>query len=530
MYSIIVIDDEFIVREGVKKNISWNEYGFDLVGDCENGFEAIEYIDELKPDVVITDICMPFIDGIELSRYITEKHPLTKIILLTGYDDFEYAQQAVKLKIFDYILKPITATELRKVLVKLKKELDEEVKKLDDLNRLKVQLNESLPLLKERYLNNLISGNLKNYSNINRLNHFGIDKNKKNFLVFVSDLDSSSESSLLEEDQELFYYAVYNICEEITNENTVVFQNNDNLIVAILSFDKEDEILEYSYKVTEKIRQTVEKYLKVTITTGIGEICYSIFDISKSYKSACSALDYRFIAGNNKVINISDFEGKSIKDNKINIKWEGKIVFAIKTSTLDDIESTIFNFVKYIKESKGSIEDSYYQIQLIVISIIGYLNELEITQKDVFGNTNILNQVYKLKTLEETKKWLKEICFQTSDYISGKRENYCKVQALKAKDYILKNYSDKNLNLSSICKYILVSTSYFSSFFKIYTGYTFVEYLTKVRIEKASELLKSTDLKTYEIAEKVGYSDPHYFSLIFKKIMSFTPSYYRNNL
>jgi two-component system response regulator YesN len=528
MYSVIIVDDEFFVREGVKKNIHWGKYGFELVGDCENGFEAKEMIDKLKPDAVITDICMPFVDGIELSRYILEKYPLTKIILLTGYDDFEYAQQAVKLKVFDYVLKPVTANEFKKALVKLKDDLDGEAKKLKDLSNLKIQLHESLPLLKERYLNRLILGNLENKRSIEKLSQFGLDINKKNYMVFIVDIDTISDNSF-SENEDLFYYAVYNICCEISGDNSVVFQNNNNLTVSILAFDNEDELVENISMITEEIRQAVEKYLDFTVTIGIGRICHSFYNIHKSYESACSALDYRLITGKNKIINIIDFDIKSTKKIE-DIKWERKIVIAIKTSTLNDIENVIAEFIQHLKDIQMSVEDSYYSIQLIVIFIIGYLNELGVNQRSVFQNTNILNQVNKLKTLEETQNFLRDICFKVSDYISGKRENYCKTQALKAQKYINENYSDKNLTLTSISKYLLVSTSYFSSFFKIYAGCTFVEYLTKIRMEKALELLKSTDLKTYEIAEKVGYNDPHYFSLIFKKNNSCTPSDYRNSL
>lgn len=533
MYTILIVDDESFVREGIKENIDWNKHGFELVGDCENGLQAMEAVDRFKPDIVLTDICMPFVDGLELTRYIVEKYACTKVVILTGYDEFEYAQQAVKLKAFDYMLKPITANELRKVLDKLKKELDEESSKLEDLNRLKKQLRESLPLLRERFLNRLISGNLKTSEIKDKLDYFSIKLSGSCYLAFTLDIDDYGDFKLSHPgtEDELLQFAVFNICEEIISSraNCIVFQNSTEKPVMIIAGDEPQALQEASADLSEEIRQAVEKFLKFSVTIGIGKSCTDIGDINLSYKYALSALDYRFLMGKNRVISINDIEGNVLERPAYNNEWERKLVSAIKIGTTEDIEAIASLLIQNLKESYTSIQKCYYQIQQAVMSVIGALNELGISETEVFGEEGrLLAEVYRLKTLDETKEWLKKLFKTASGYLTGRRNDNCQIQAEKAIEYIKDNYSDPGISLNAICKHLLMSTSYFSAVFKSYTGQTFVEHLTKVRVEKAMELLKSTNLKTYEIAEKVGYNDPHYFSLIFKKSSGYSPSEYRD--
>ncbi len=535
MYTILIVDDESVVREGIKRNINWNEHGFELVGDCENGLEAMEAVEKLCPDIVLTDICMPFVDGLELTKFIMERYPRTRVIILTGYDEFEYAQQAVKLKAFDYMLKPITANELRNVLDKLKNELDEETEKLEDFNRLKSQLRESLPLLKERFLNRLILGINKDDKIHDKLAQFNMKLTGEAFLALSVDIDDYGDFKLVhpETDDELMQFAVFNICEEIsqTRGNCIVFQNSSDKTVIILADSGSDSAREAATSLAEEIRQSVEKYLKFTVTIGIGKVCSGIHDINLSYKYAQSALDYRFLLGKNRVISINDMEGNIIERPAYNKDWERKLVSAIKTGTITEIDEIAVALIQNLKESYVSMKKCYYQVQQLVMSVIGALNELGVAEADVFGEDgSLLAEVYKMKTLDETESWLKDLCRKASLYLTGRRNDFCEVQASKAEEYIRERYADPDISLNSICKHLLMSTSYFSSVFKSQTGHTFVEYLTKVRVEKAMEMLKATGMKTYEIAEKVGYGDPHYFSLIFKKTAGCTPSEYRERL
>lgn len=532
MYRVLVVDDEAVVREGMRDNIDWNSLGFELVGDCENGSEAMEAVDRLQPDVVLTDICMPFVDGLELTKYISGKYPHIKVIILTGYDEFEYAQQAVKLKAYDFLLKPVTANELRKILEKVEKDLDEESKKREDLDRLRMQLKESLPLLKERFLNRLVSGYLREGELEEKLKYFHIGLSGKNFLVMVVDIDDYGEFGVYHPgtDDELLLYAVFNISEELTaRENSgLVFQNRNEKTIIVLSGDDPESLNDTALRLSEDIRQSVEKYLKFTVTIGIGIVSQRLNEADESYKSAISALDYRFILGKNRVINITDMERNTVNRYAYKDHWEKKLSYAVKVGTYKEIEESVENIINELKSSFMPVDRCYIHIQQIIASIANTINELGMDEREVFDNNiNPFTEVYNYKTLDTMGGWLKGLGKKAADYIAHKRSDFAKLQVMKAEEYIRENYNDGNISLNAVCKHLFISTSYFSQIFKNHTGETFIEYLTRVRVEKARELLIGTGLKTYEISERVGYSDPHYFSLIFKKATSLTPTEYR---
>ncbi|HHV98398.1 MAG TPA: response regulator [Clostridiaceae bacterium] len=531
MYKILIVDDEPVVRNGIKNTIDWNKAGFEFVGDCENGREAIEAVDALQPDVVLTDIYMPFVDGLELARYISEKFPHIKVIILTGYDDFEYAQQAVKLKVYDFLLKPITANELRKILEKVKNDLDIEAKKAEELNKLKLQLRESMPILRERFLERLVSGHLRAGELDEKLNLFGINFSGSEFISLVVDVDEYGKLGKMQEkaEDELLLFAVFNISEEIVSREKrgIVFQNRNNNIVIILSGKTPLSVKETAIRLADEIRQSVEKFLGFTITIGIGVVCSSLMDINRSYKGALSALDYRFVLGKNKVINITDMEHNNTEFSLHKMQWEKKIISLLKIGTSQEIDEAVETLIKDLKASLMPVRRCYIYIQQVITSVINTIDELGIDENEVFDGINPFTEVYKFKTLDEMSTWLKKLCSKAAKAILDQRSDYSKVQVERAIEYIRQNYNDTEISLNSVCKHLFISVSYFSLIFKNNTGKTFIEYLTSVRIEKAMELLRTTNLRSYEISKKVGYDDPHYFSSIFKKETGMSPTEYR---
>lgn len=537
MYKILVVDDEIIVREGIRDIIPWNENGFELIGAVENGVEAIKIIDTQIPDIVLTDICMPFMDGLELANYISEKYPNIKVLILTGYDNFEYAQQAVKLRAYDFLLKPITAKQLIMILKKIKNELDEELRKKKELKKIKNKLNESFPVLKERFLNKLISGYLDQNNIKQRFKYFNINITGKYLIILIIDIkdDNKIEEYKESAEFELIHLSTLEICESILKKRNsgLVFQNHDEQIIIILENNEKNNLIHEALDISNEIRKNIIENLKVSITIGIGNICELLNEIFMSYKSALAALDYRFLLGKNQIININEINGKYSKrvnaDNKK--EWAKKVVYYLKSGSLESVYDIIEKMIKYLKESSISKKMCYLYIQNVFAFIINAFDDLEINEIDIFGESfNPFTEIFKYDTLNEIELWLKECCKNLTDYIISKREDFCKTKILKAKELIKNNFQDPNLSLNIICNSIFISISYFSLIFKKYTDMTFVEYLTNFRIEKAKELLKTTALRSSEIAYNVGYNDPHYFSAAFKKNTGFTPTDFRENL
>ncbi|KRF42163.1 response regulator [Paenibacillus sp. Soil787] len=534
MYKIVIADDEDNVREGIRESLNWDELGFGVVGVFENGREVIQAMEQLQPDVVLTDINMPFMDGLEVSRYLFEHYPHTKIIILTGYDEFEYAQEALKLKVHDYILKPNTADELHEILSKVKADLDDENRKVEDLSKLKQQLRESLPLVRERFLNQLVTGNIRGGKLEDKLAYLDIDLSlsRSHYVVAVIDVDDHGELQRFypESESELLYFAVCNISLEIIarEKNGIVFQNNSEKTIVILYGENVETLREEALRILEEINLSVKEYLRFTVSIGVGDICTSLNKIHLSHKRASTALEYRFFLGKNRIIHISDIEGELDESIPYDKLWERKLVLGLKSGTQHEIEVIVENIIKNLKESYLPMDRCYIHIQQIIVSIMDALEELDI--REALHNSAALSPltvIYGLKTLDEVEVWLKSYCSRTTNIILETRNNFCKMQAMKAEEYIKENYADTKISMDAVCKYLVLSTSYFSLIFKNHTGETFISYLTRIRVEKSKELLKCTDLKTYEIADRVGYTDPHYFNLIFKKAMGMTPTEYR---
>jgi two-component system response regulator YesN len=532
MYKVIIVDDEAVVRIGLKNTINWNEHGFELIGDYANGREAWEAVEQLRPELVISDISMPFMDGLELAGLISVQFPYIKMIILTGYDEFDYAQQAIRLKVSDFVLKPITAQEIRKLLDRVRTEMDEETKRREDLGRLNSQLSQSLPLLKERFLERLVAVGLSKAEITERFAYFGLPSIFPLYLVMVVDIDDYGDRELhsYEQDVEFLRFAAYDIFKEtLEQEEVMLFRTREERMVAIIPGpDNESLLYERVFSLSEQVRYHIEKYLKFTVTIGIGRSSTNVEQLPLAYKSALSVLDYRFLLGKNRVLSILDMEGKPSTPLPPNQDWDRKLSSAVKTGSIQDAYKLIENGIAELKSSLAPIEACFLQMQKVVLSLMNSIQELVVHDQDVSLEKQMkLMDVYRFKTLDEVEIWLKEIVRSIISTISESRSHFMNMQIHRAVDFIDTNYANDKMSLQDLCRHVLMSTSYFSLVFKQHTGETFIEYLTGVRIGKAKELLHNTTLKFYEIAEQVGYKDPNYFSILFKKHAGTSPKDYR---
>ena len=533
MYKVMIVDDEAVVRIGLRNTIHWNEHGFELIGDYANGREAWDAIELDKPELVISDISMPFMDGLELAGLISAQFPYIKMIILTGFDEFEYAQQAIRLKVSDFILKPITAQEIRTLLDRIKAEMDEEKQRREDLSRLNNQLKQSLPLLKERFLERLVAVGLGKTEIAERFAYFNLPPVSPFYLVMVVDIDDFGNRELhsYEHDAEFLRFAAFDIFQETLDRDHILsFRTREERMVAIIfGQDNESLLYEQVFFLAEEVRYHVEKYLKFTVTIGIGRTCAHAEQLPLSYKSALSALDYRFLLGKNRVLTIMDIEGKPSMSVPLVLDWDRKLATAVKTGALQDAYQLIEMGVTELKNSLVPVEACLLQMQKVVLSLMNSIQELLIHEQEPPLDQQIkLMDVYKFKTLDEVKVWLKEVVRSIISTIANHRNHLTNMQIHRGVEYIDANYADEKMSLQVLCRHVLMSTSYFSLVFKQHTGETFVEYLTRVRISKAKELLHNSTLKLYEIAERVGYKDPNYFSMLFKKHTGITPKDYRD--
>jgi two-component system response regulator YesN len=529
MYTIIMIDDEDEVREGIKQKTNWEACGFRLVGDYDNGRDAYDAVERLQPDVVITDICMPFMDGLQLTEKIVANYRTVKVIIVTGYEDFDYAKQAIRLKVKDYLLKPINSVEFTEFLQKLCQELDEERKQREDINFLRRQFQESMPLLRERFLERLVTSGMKRDEIERKLPMFGLQLQGAGHTVMALDIDDFKRALYSDQvaEEELLRFAAYNILHEIVEKEHggTVFRTRDDKLVGLVSGHL-NQVEVSCQTLAEQARYSIEKYLGMTVTIGISRMYEGLQELPKAFQEALTALDYRFLLGNDRVIAIGDMEFGSSLDTTSYARMEKRLISAIKTGEKTVIALTLQEWIDDLKKASCTMDTCYSKLHKLLVALMNVGVETGLEEAEVLGDHSFM-ALYARKTLDDVRLWLEAICLAFVDRLAEKRTHVSQAQMESAVTYIHEHYADEQLSLQQVCNHIYMSMSYFSALFKPHTGETFIEYVTRFRLDKAKEMLATSQLKTYELAAKVGYGDPQYFSVIFKRHTGMTPKEFR---
>ncbi|MGO5051673.1 response regulator [Lachnospiraceae bacterium LCP25S3_G4] len=535
MYKVLLVDDEVLVRDAIRANINWNGLGFELVGDCENGKEAKEFVDTHPIDVVLTDICMPYVDGMELSKYLFHNYPDTAIIIFSGFEEFEYAKKAIQYQVAEYILKPVTAMELSNVLVELRGKLDERQKKEQTIDHLRqvystYKKNESMIISKA--LSRLAMGTQETKMCLKELEMLGVKLEAAYYRIVVVELDVYCEmfdvEETLKKESAFMAFVVENICNEIIHSYQIgrAFQTSDNRVCLLVKTNKPKETKGLARCMCEEIQRSISTHMKLSISCGMGSYVDDVSALHTSYESAINALGYRFILGEQTVLDMEDL--RACLDMDIDIEQELEALPTVVKSANEKELDELFERVRkqMIDKLVARNRACFYLQQLFriisdTLAEVGEDLELHVEQRNY-----MLKKIARSRTYLQAHRDVLQYAHEAMGRLSDMNHSSGHRQAILAMDYIKKNYSNCDLSLHSICAYLNISISHFSAIFKEVTGSTFMEVLINIRMEKAKELLKQTTLKNYEIADRVGISDPHYFSVSFKKMTGKTPTEY----
>lgn len=533
LYSIILVDDEEEVRKGIIKKIDWENAGFRVVGDAENGQDALEIIENLEPDVVITDIKMPYMDGLALTEKIRQKYPSIKVLIFSGFDDFEYAKRAIKLNVTEYILKPVNVEELTLILKRIKHNLDEEIEQKRNVNLLRESYKNSLPIMREHFLNDVVQGNLTPIEIDEKIEEYEIPiAGAKKWVVAAISVEPGEQTELktlsLHEEQELIPISVRELVKEKLSEYCrFVLFNASSELVALVAID-EGNSQTGLIDVLGDICKETKRILEVAITIGIGHSCTQLKDISDSFHSALNALGYKAIIGAGSTIYISDMEpiqfGKLLFDSKD----ESELIAAIKFGPEEKIEAVVKNILSKMEDAKVHAGQHQVYCLCAMNCVIRLTQQYDLNLPEVMDvGGGFLDISKTVQNRDEFSQWLMMSAKGINGAISEERDNTTRTTIIKAKQYIMDNYQNPDLSVEMICRQLHMSPAYFSTLFKKETGQAYIAYLTEVRLNKAVELLNTTDDKTYIIASKVGYQEQNYFSYVFKKRFGISPTKYR---
>ena len=544
LYRIILVDDEEEVRKSIIRKIDWTAVGFAVVGDAENGEDALEKIENLEPDVVLTDIRMPYMDGLTLAERIRQKYPSMKIVIFSGYDDFEYAKQAIKLNVTEYILKPVNVEELTAILKRIKTNLDEEIEQKRNVNLLRENYKRSLPILREQFLKDLISRPMDGETVQTLLREYDIPlAGAKKWIAIAVELELEQELTQeeaplpLHEEKNLIPISVMQILSENLKPSyrfsLLSFSGSaDAKIAGIAAIDENNSQTEL-VNILGDICKEIRKTLKVPVTIGIGHSAQKLENISRSFQSALDALGYRSVVGTGSTIYINDVEPGIGGKLQFGSEEESALIQAIKFGPEEKIRETVRGIVDRMNEARVHARQQQAYILSVANCMIQLIQQYDLNMEEIFAEDPLgpdpFTVIQSMLNRENFSRWLFQTALKINNALSRERDYAARQVIEKAKQYIMDNYQDPGLSVEQICRYLHMSPAYFSTMFKKATGQTYIAYLTEVRLNKAVELLNMTDEKTYVIASQVGYQEQNYFSYVFKKRFGVSPTKFRGS-
>ncbi len=524
MYTIIVVDDEEELRRAIIKRVDWEKIGFEVIGEAGNGIDALELVEKLEPDLLLTDIRMPFMSGIDLARQVREVRPSTQIAFLSGYDDFAYAQQAIQYNIISYLLKPISMADLTEALLEIRNKLDHLFEELQTKQKEQTNLTDFVTtLLLDHYQPG--SGEEREERLLFRAESCGLIKNREHqeertcYVVLTTILqDKRGRNITIREN----VHAIDTIARKYLPG--VHFYSNRKLVSLLTArrpqFDK------YLHILVGDVSQSLERILGCQVLMGVSRVTGSLCGCHEAYQEAMEAISYseegktgvHYIADEERFFRSMDMEYLLRAVSQVEGLLKGG-----EEAELREALVQIFEEVKTHGASQTMVR--YLMMQLFsmtcqTIYLAGDGEELSLLQEE-----NYVRQITGFNgNVSETRDQVIRFCTEARELILSQRKKGSQTLCEQAIQLIDSQYADPGLSLVEVSNRINVSPNYLSTLIKKYKGKTFTDLLTIRRMEVAKEFLLCTPMKIREISEKCGYSDQHYFSYCFKKYMGISPN------
>lgn len=533
MIKIFLVEDEVIIRSGIKNGIDWNARGYELVGEASDGELAWPCIKELRPDILITDIRMPFMDGLELSRLAKKEFPDMKIIILSGHNEFDYAKQAISIGITEYLLKPVSSKQLVEAINRVAEVIHKEQEEKQLLERYMQDMKENKERDKYQLFNSLLEGSISMSEALERSNRLGIDLGAEGYCVVLFKVATTEHNIPYSDD----IIAIQQRIEEAAEKSEKVLWSRRGIEgwSMIVQGMKGQDLKDRCQNLLNTMKEIAESDSQVEYFSGVGGQVDRLSMLKNSYKEAAAAFANRFIGEMNRVV---FYDQMHTLHHQEDIKFQGlgsigenrKVLEKfLRSGTEEEIESFMSVYFDALCESDlQSLMLRQYIVMDAFISIISFGESLRIEKKELDEELGEVNEVMKhIQSIASTREYLESLIrkiIMLRNKISGRR--YFDIIE-RAKQYISEHYMEEEISLNTVAATVNMSPSYFSTVFGQETGQTFVEYLTGVRMDKAKELLMCSNMRASDIGYEVGYKDLHYFSYIFKKNQGCSPKEYR---
>ncbi len=531
MYRFMLIDDEPEIREGLQEVVHFDELGFSLVGEAANGVEGLRLAELLRPDLIITDIRMPLMDGLTMAAQIKKVLPTVQFIILSGYDEFEYARQAIEITALRYLLKPISSVEFIAVMEDVKKRMDDAFAQRRDLSRLRAHFASSLPLLREQLLSSLLMGNMDSREALETASRYGVDLASHSYSVAMIRLQPETQPRGLDAigSPELLSFAIANVTEEILSAHVKhhLF-HHEGMLSVLLCLEGQPDDLARVANAMEEVRQNVEHYLGSVVIIGIGTRCDSLSALPACTRQAYSALNHASLMEGGQVLSITDMVPRSENTLSIDEYTLRVLGNSLKLGDAAKAADTVDALLLACRNRLATLLEYRAFLLEILMVFIRVGRDLDMgSPEDV--QQDVLDALLKCPPIPEATRIFKALCVRFTAAVADSRASSSLSLARDAVDYIRRHYAEADLTVDKLCGHLHISTSYFSALFKKETRKTFLQYITELRMDKAMTLLASGELRTAEVAVRVGISDPSYFSYSFKRHFGVSPSHVRSN-
>lgn len=531
MLKVFLVEDEFIVREGIKNNIDWSAHGYEFCGEASDGELALPMILKQKPDIVITDIKMPFMDGIELSRRIKKELPWTEIIILTGYAEFEYAKEAIKIGIAEYLSKPIKSEELLKAVGGIAAKIQEKRKEREIREKYQKEMEENFSKDKKELFRYLVTGAKSVAELLEIADDMSIDLSSMWYNIVLIKAQS------LQQAYGEYSNGLVKVEQQITQldngEHLVVFDRNLEGKALLIKADTLEELENVQGAYLMRIKDMLEKCADIRYFAGIGKPVNRLRELPMCFEKASRAFAHRYllhdncffdssemeypVSGENDEFNINDVDVKQINREKIKeflkIGEEEEIIYFVEE---------FFNALG--KKAMNSNLFRQYIVMDVYFCVMEFLDEIQIAKEEISAFEVTAQEFQKKEAALEYVTEIIKSAIVLREKTASNRYGDVVDEVVR---YIEKNYAEDELSLNHLAALVNFSPNHLSMIFSQQTGRTIIKYLTDCRLNKAKELLRCTNKRSSEIALEVGYRDPHYFSYLFKKTQGMTPTQYR---
>lgn len=527
MLKIFLVEDEVIVREGIKSKIDWEENGYIFCGEASDGELALPLIRREKPDIVITDIRMPFMDGLTLSRLIKEELPDTEIMILSGHEEFEYAKEGIKIGVAEYLLKPISSVKLLSAIDKVAAKITEKRQEQMILEQYRREMEENVKGDKRRFFQELVKGELSIQELLEKARTLRLDLVSTWYnIVLISVTAKNKEKEAYSKRLVQIEQDIISICEE---SDMLLFDRSIEGYAVILKAESKEQAQEKPKLFYARIEQALAKYERIQFFCGIGTPCNRISDLSGCFVSASKGFANRYFTDENGfAYGAEDGESdKSFLLSNVDPKQfeRSRIQSFLKTGEAQEVVYFVEEFFKNL--SDGAMESKLFRQYILMdayFCITEFVTKLGADKSEI----PVFDLEEQLISKESTRQYLQEMMEKAVLLRTSATSNRYQDVVDAVISYVEAHYAEDGLSLNEIAAHVNFSPNHLSMIFSQKKGETLIKFITDYRIQKAKEMLRCTNKKASLIALEVGYKDSHYFSYLFKKATGMTPTQYRS--